>query len=150
MGDHEDHGNENQPAASPAGARSGNGCRTIELATRMGVPLSTTHTISTAIMGVCAVRRSSAVHLECGRATTECLDPDLSRVSPDQLVRRQVVPVPLLTESSQVPPEDTPQLASLVDLTASARTQTSRSGHTSISHRGSAPCRSAKGASCAR
>ena len=35
---------------------------TIELATRMGVPLSTTHTISTAIMGVCAVRRSSAVH----------------------------------------------------------------------------------------
>jgi PiT family inorganic phosphate transporter len=35
---------------------------TIELATRMGVPLSMTHTISTAIMGVCAVRRSSAVH----------------------------------------------------------------------------------------
>ncbi len=35
---------------------------TIELATRMGVPLSTTHTISTAIMGVCAVRRSSSVH----------------------------------------------------------------------------------------
>ena len=35
---------------------------TIELATRMGVPLSTTHTISTAIMGVCAVRRSSDVH----------------------------------------------------------------------------------------
>jgi inorganic phosphate transporter, PiT family len=35
---------------------------TIELATRMGIPLSTTHTISTAIMGVCAVRRSSAVH----------------------------------------------------------------------------------------
>ena len=34
---------------------------TIELATRMGVPLSTTHTISTAIMGVCAVRKSSAV-----------------------------------------------------------------------------------------
>jgi PiT family inorganic phosphate transporter len=35
---------------------------TIELATRVGVPLSTTHTISTAIMGVCSVRRPSAVH----------------------------------------------------------------------------------------
>lgn len=35
---------------------------TIELASRLGIPLSTTHTISTAIMGVCAVRRSSAVH----------------------------------------------------------------------------------------
>jgi PiT family inorganic phosphate transporter len=35
---------------------------TIELATRIGVPLSTTHTISTAIMGVCSVRRASAVH----------------------------------------------------------------------------------------
>lgn len=34
---------------------------TIELATRLGIPLSTTHTISTAIMGVGAVRGSSAV-----------------------------------------------------------------------------------------
>ncbi|MCC6861914.1 MAG: inorganic phosphate transporter [Bryobacterales bacterium] len=34
---------------------------TIELATRLGVPLSTTHTISTAIMGVGATRRLSAV-----------------------------------------------------------------------------------------
>jgi PiT family inorganic phosphate transporter len=34
---------------------------TIELATRLGVPLSTTHTISTAIMGVGATRRISAV-----------------------------------------------------------------------------------------
>jgi PiT family inorganic phosphate transporter len=34
---------------------------TIELASRLGIPLSTTHTISTAIMGVGAVRRSSAV-----------------------------------------------------------------------------------------
>jgi PiT family inorganic phosphate transporter len=34
---------------------------TIELATRLGVPLSTTHTISTAIMGVGATRRMSAV-----------------------------------------------------------------------------------------
>ncbi|MBI4377152.1 MAG: inorganic phosphate transporter [Elusimicrobia bacterium] len=34
---------------------------TIELASRLGIPLSTTHTISTAIMGVGAVRRLSAV-----------------------------------------------------------------------------------------
>jgi PiT family inorganic phosphate transporter len=34
---------------------------TIELATRLGVPLSTTHTISTAIMGVGATQRLSAV-----------------------------------------------------------------------------------------
>jgi PiT family inorganic phosphate transporter len=34
---------------------------TIELATRLGIPLSTTHTISTAIMGVGATRRMSAV-----------------------------------------------------------------------------------------
>jgi len=34
---------------------------TIELATRLGVPLSTTHTINTAIMGVGATRRVSAV-----------------------------------------------------------------------------------------
>ena len=35
---------------------------TIELATRLGIPLSTTHTISTAIMGVGSTRRVSAVH----------------------------------------------------------------------------------------
>jgi inorganic phosphate transporter, PiT family len=34
---------------------------TIEIATRLGIPLSTTHTISTSIMGVGAVRRFSAV-----------------------------------------------------------------------------------------
>jgi PiT family inorganic phosphate transporter len=34
---------------------------TIELASRMGIPLSTTHTINTAIMGVGATRRFSAV-----------------------------------------------------------------------------------------
>lgn len=34
---------------------------TIELATRLGIPLSTTHTINTAIMGVGASRRKSAV-----------------------------------------------------------------------------------------
>jgi len=34
---------------------------TIELASRLGIPLSTTHTISTAIMGVGATRRVSAV-----------------------------------------------------------------------------------------
>jgi PiT family inorganic phosphate transporter len=34
---------------------------TIEIATRLGIPLSTTHTISTAIMGVGATRRLSAV-----------------------------------------------------------------------------------------
>ena len=34
---------------------------TIELATRLGIPLSTTHTINTAIMGVGATRRFSAV-----------------------------------------------------------------------------------------
>jgi inorganic phosphate transporter, PiT family len=34
---------------------------TIELATRMGIPLSTTHTINTAIIGVGATRRFSAV-----------------------------------------------------------------------------------------
>lgn len=34
---------------------------TIELASRLGIPLSTTHTISTAIMGVGAVKRASAV-----------------------------------------------------------------------------------------
>jgi inorganic phosphate transporter, PiT family len=34
---------------------------TIEIASRIGIPLSTTHTISTAIMGVGATRRFSAV-----------------------------------------------------------------------------------------
>jgi len=34
---------------------------TIELASRLGIPLSTTHTISTSIMGVGAVQRASAV-----------------------------------------------------------------------------------------
>jgi PiT family inorganic phosphate transporter len=34
---------------------------TIELASRLGIPLSTTHTISTAIMGVGATRGLSAV-----------------------------------------------------------------------------------------
>jgi PiT family inorganic phosphate transporter len=34
---------------------------TIELASRFGIPLSTTHTISTSIMGVGATRRFSAV-----------------------------------------------------------------------------------------
>jgi len=34
---------------------------TIELATRLGIPLSTTHTINTAIIGVGATRRLSAV-----------------------------------------------------------------------------------------
>jgi PiT family inorganic phosphate transporter len=34
---------------------------TIELASRLGIPLSTTHTITTAIMGVGATRRFSAV-----------------------------------------------------------------------------------------
>jgi PiT family inorganic phosphate transporter len=34
---------------------------TIEIATRMGISLSTTHTISTAIMGVGATQRLSAV-----------------------------------------------------------------------------------------
>jgi PiT family inorganic phosphate transporter len=33
----------------------------IELASRLGIPLSTTHTISTAIMGVGAAKRLSAV-----------------------------------------------------------------------------------------
>ena len=35
--------------------------RKIELASRLGIPLSTTHTINTAIMGVGATRRFSAV-----------------------------------------------------------------------------------------
>ena len=34
---------------------------TIELATRLGIPLSTTHTINTSIVGVGATRRFSAV-----------------------------------------------------------------------------------------
>jgi PiT family inorganic phosphate transporter len=34
---------------------------TIEIASRLGIPLSTTHTISTAIMGAGAVHRFSAV-----------------------------------------------------------------------------------------
>lgn len=38
----------------------------IELATRLGIPLSTTHTINTAIMGVGAVRRVSAVRWGVG------------------------------------------------------------------------------------
>jgi hypothetical protein len=37
---------------------------TIELATRLGIPLSTTHTINTAIIGVGATRRFSAVRWE--------------------------------------------------------------------------------------
>lgn len=39
----------------------------IELATRLGIPLSTTHTINTAIMGVGATRRLSAVRWGVGR-----------------------------------------------------------------------------------
>ncbi len=38
----------------------------IELATRLGIPLSTTHTISTSIMGVGATRRLSAVRWGVG------------------------------------------------------------------------------------
>ncbi len=40
---------------------------TIELASRLGVPLSTTHTINTAIMGVGSMRRFSAVRWGVGR-----------------------------------------------------------------------------------
>jgi PiT family inorganic phosphate transporter len=40
---------------------------TIELATRLGIPLSTTHTINAAIMGVGSVRRRSAVRWAVGR-----------------------------------------------------------------------------------
>ena len=40
---------------------------TIELASRLGIPLSTTHTISTSIMGVGATRRLSAVRWGVGR-----------------------------------------------------------------------------------
>jgi PiT family inorganic phosphate transporter len=40
---------------------------TIELASRLGIPLSTTHTINTAIMGVGATRRLSAVRWGVGR-----------------------------------------------------------------------------------
>lgn len=40
---------------------------TIEFATRLGIPLSTTHTINTAIMGVGSARRVSAVRWGVGR-----------------------------------------------------------------------------------
>jgi PiT family inorganic phosphate transporter len=40
---------------------------TIELASRLGVPLSTTHTINTAIMGVGSTRGFSAVRWGVGR-----------------------------------------------------------------------------------
>ncbi len=40
---------------------------TIELATRFGIPLSTTHTINTAIMGVGSIRRFSGVRWGVGR-----------------------------------------------------------------------------------
>lgn len=40
---------------------------TIELASKLGIPLSTTHTINTAIMGVGATRRLSAVRWGVGR-----------------------------------------------------------------------------------
>lgn len=40
---------------------------TIELAARLGIPLSTTHTINTAIIGVGAARRRSAVRWHVGR-----------------------------------------------------------------------------------
>jgi len=39
----------------------------IELASSMGIPVSTTHTISTSIMGVGAARRFSAVRWESCR-----------------------------------------------------------------------------------
>jgi PiT family inorganic phosphate transporter len=39
----------------------------IELASRLGIPVSTTHTISTAIMGVGSTRRLSAVRWGVGR-----------------------------------------------------------------------------------
>ena len=41
---------------------------TIELASRLGIPLSTTHTISTSIIGVGATRRFSAVRWGVGRS----------------------------------------------------------------------------------
>lgn len=50
------HLDTSQGFAAEIGAAS-----TIELASRLGVPLSTTHTISTSIMGVGAIRRFSAV-----------------------------------------------------------------------------------------
>jgi PiT family inorganic phosphate transporter len=40
---------------------------TIELASRLGIPLSTTHTINTSIMGVGTTRRLSAVRWGVGR-----------------------------------------------------------------------------------
>jgi PiT family inorganic phosphate transporter len=39
----------------------------IELASRLGIPVSTTHTINTAIMGVGSTRRLSAVRWGVGR-----------------------------------------------------------------------------------
>ena len=59
----QDHGPEDHQAASPVGgfcAETG-GALTLFLATALGIPVSTTHTITGAIVGVGSTQRASAV-----------------------------------------------------------------------------------------
>ena len=53
---------------------------TIELASRLGIPVSTTHTINTSIMGVGATRRLSAVRWGSQQRHHKSLDIDLPRL----------------------------------------------------------------------
>jgi len=59
---------------------------TIELATRLGIPLSTTHTINTAIIGVGATRRFSAVRWGATLEIVTACDTDFSNLRSDRMV----------------------------------------------------------------
>jgi phosphate/sulfate permease len=54
----------------------GGGAMTLFLATYFGIPVSTTHTITGAIVGVGAARKVAAVTLECGQQRRRGLDCD--------------------------------------------------------------------------
>lgn len=58
---------------------------TIQGAALLGIPLSTTHTIATAIMGVGASRRLSAVRWGVAGKDRAGLDPDLPDLRADRL-----------------------------------------------------------------
>ena len=60
---------------------------TIEIASRLGIPLSTTHTINTAIMGVGATRRFSAVRWGLTAKIVTGLDFDIPNLWLDRLHR---------------------------------------------------------------
>ena len=69
---------------------------TITIASRLGIPLSTTHTISTAIVGVGAARGASAVRWGVTVELVVRLDPHVPDLRNHQLARRQDRPDVLL------------------------------------------------------